>query len=666
MFEKILIANRGEIACRVAHTCKRLGVRTVAVYSDADTHARHVALCDEAYLLGPAPARDSYLKADLLLQIARQSGAQAIHPGYGFLSENAEFAEACQTAGVVFIGPPPKAIRAMGSKSAAKAIMEQAGVPLVPGYHGKDQTLDTLARSAAEIGYPVLIKASAGGGGKGMRVVESAGQLAEGVAAAQREALASFGDDQVLIEKYLFRPRHIEIQVFADKQGQAVYLFERDCSVQRRHQKILEEAPAPGMSPERRREMGEAAVAAARAIGYEGAGTVEFIAHQDGSFYFMEMNTRLQVEHPVTEMITGQDLVEWQLLVAAGEPLPRAQEQLAIQGHAFEARIYAEDPDRDFLPSIGRLEHLRTPAENLHVRIDTGVRQNDEVSPHYDPMIAKLIVWDQDRGGALRRLGQALADYQIVGVATNIRLLSALVAHPAFAAGEVNTGFIEIHRSSLFPDKQPVSDHILALATLGRLLYVEREAASRAHESGDPWSPWRSTSAWRLNDDNMQTLYFRDGERDVSVTAHYHGDHVRLDLPGGSLPVSGELKGEGDLVADLDGVRVRATLVRQGEDMVILSQGASHLLTLHNPLTEGMEDEVDAGSLAAPMPGTVTRILVQEGDTVATGDPLLILEAMKMEHTITAPRAGMIECIHYTVGDQVQEGVELLVLGGTP
>jgi 3-methylcrotonyl-CoA carboxylase alpha subunit len=662
MFEKILIANRGEIACRVAHTCKRLGVRTVAVYSEADTHARHVALCDEAYLLGPAPARDSYLKVDLLLQIARQSGAQALHPGYGFLSENAEFAEACQAAGLVFIGPPPAAIRAMGSKSAAKAIMAKAGVPLVPGYHGNDQSLATLARAADEIGYPVLIKASAGGGGKGMRVVESAAQLAEGLAAAQREALAAFGDDQVLIEKYLFRPRHIEIQVFADRYGHALYLFERDCSVQRRHQKILEEAPAPGMTPERRREMGEAAVAAARAIGYEGAGTVEFIAHQDGNFYFMEMNTRLQVEHPVTEMITGQDLVEWQLLVAAGEPLPRTQDQLAIHGHAFEARLYAEDPDREFLPSIGRLEHLRTPAENLHVRIDTGVRQNDEVSPHYDPMIAKLIVWDQDRPSALRRLRQALADYQIVGVATNLRLLSALAAHPAFAAGEVNTGFIEYHRPALFPDKQTVSDRILALATLGRLLYVEREAASRARQSGDPWSPWHSTSAWRLNDDNMQTLYFRDGDREVTVTAHYCGAHIRLDLPGGSLPVSGELEGEGDLVADLDGVRVRATLVRQGEDMVILSQGESHLLTVHNPLTEGMEDELDAGSLAAPMPGAVIQIMVREGDAVAAGDPLLILEAMKMEHTITAPRAGTVERLHFKVGDQVQEGVELLVL----
>jgi len=664
MFEKILIANRGEIACRIALTCKRLGVSTVAVYSEADTNARHVALCDEAYLLGPAPVRDSYLNSERILDAARTSGAQAIHPGYGFLSENADFAEACHAGGIVFIGPPAAAIRAMGSKSAAKALMAQAGVPLVPGYHGEAQDEETLKRAAAKIGYPVLIKASAGGGGKGMRIVESASGLAEGIAAAKREAAAAFGDDRILIEKYLLRPRHIEIQVFADRRGNTVYLFERDCSIQRRHQKILEEAPAPGMTLDRRREMGEAAVAAASAIGYVGAGTVEFIVHQDGSFYFMEMNTRLQVEHPVTEMITSQDLVEWQLCVASDEPLPCTQDQLAVTGHAFEARIYAEDPERDFLPSIGRIEHLRTPVENLHVRLDTGVRRNDEISMHYDPMIAKLIVWDQDRFGALRRLRQALADYQIVGVTTNLRLLSAVVAHPAFADGALDTGFIEHHHSELFPDKQPVSDRILALATLGRLLRVDQEAIAHARYSGDPWSPWHLTNAWRLNDDNLQTLYFRDGDQEVRVTAHYRSDHIVLDLPKGSLKVSGELNAEGDIAADLDGVRMRATLVRQGHDMVILTQGESHQLTVHNPLTEGMEDEVHTGSLAAPMPGSIIQILVKEGQLVEAGTPLLILEAMKMEHTLTAPRAGTVERLHYAVGDQVQEGVELLVLDG--
>lgn len=663
MFDKILIANRGEIACRIAHTCRRLGISTVAVYSEADASARHVAMCDEAYLLGPAPARDSYLRGELIIDIARQSGAQAIHPGYGFLSENAEFAAACLEAGVTFIGPPAAAIRAMGSKSAAKTIMEKAEVPLVPGYHGEAQDYGTLLQAADRIGYPVLIKASSGGGGKGMRVVDSQSHLKEAIASAKREAAASFGDDRVLVEKYLLKPRHIEIQVFADNQGNAVYLFERDCSVQRRHQKVLEEAPAPGMTPARRHEMGEAAVAAAKTIGYVGAGTVEFIVHQDGTFYFMEMNTRLQVEHPVTEMITGQDLVEWQLRVAAGQPLPCSQEQLVINGHAFEARIYAEDPAREFLPATGRLRHLRTPAEGPHVRIDTGVRQGDEVSVHYDPMIAKLIVWDQDRDNALRHLRQALADYQVVGVTTNLRFLSALAAHPAFAAAELDTSFIEHHRAALFPDKQPVSDQVLALACLGRLLRVDGEAAAKAKQSADPWSPWHATSGWRLNDDNYHILHFHDGDQAISVTAHYRPDHTLLDLPSGPLAVRGELHADNDLLADLGGVRVRATLVREGHEMIILTQGASHQLTVHNPL-QGMEDAADTGGLTAPMPGAITQVLVKEGDLVEPGDPLMIMEAMKMEYTITAPQAGIVESILYDVGDQVREGEELLVISG--
>lgn len=662
MFDKILIANRGEIACRIAQTCQRLGVRTVAVYSEADANARHVALCGEAYLLGPAPSRESYLRIERLLEVARHSGAQAIHPGYGFLSENAEFAEACAGAGLIFIGPPPSAIRAMGSKSAAKAIMAQANVPLVPGYHGEAQDYATLAEAAASIGYPVLIKASAGGGGKGMRVVDSADRLQDGIAAAKREASAAFGDDRVLIEKYLLRPRHIESQVFADTHGNAVYLFERDCSIQRRHQKVLEEAPAPGMDEPRRQAMGEAAVAAVRAIGYVGAGTVEFIAQPDGQFFFMEMNTRLQVEHPVTEMITGQDLVEWQLRVAAGEPLPCSQDQLAINGHAFEARVYAEDPDRDFLPAIGRLEHLRTPAEGPHVRIDTGVRQGDEVSMHYDPMIAKLIVWDKDRDSALRRLRQALLEYQVVGVTTNLQFLAAIAAHTSFARAELHTGFIEQHRAELFPDRQRVSDRVLALATLGRLLRVDAEAAERAKASGDPWSPWHSTSGWRLNDDNLQNLYFRDGDQDIAVMVHYRADHTLLDLPGGSVKARGEMLANGDLLADLDGVRLRATLVRQGNELIILTQGESHRLTMYNPLTQGMEDEVNTGSLAAPMPGAVVQVLVEPGQAVKAGNPLMILEAMKMEHTVTAPYAGTVAAVHYRAGEQVQEGVELLVI----
>ncbi|MDX1654357.1 MAG: acetyl/propionyl/methylcrotonyl-CoA carboxylase subunit alpha [Candidatus Competibacteraceae bacterium] len=664
MFDKILIANRGEIACRVAKTCRRLGVRTVAVYSEADRNARHVKLCDEAWLLGPAAARDSYLKGELILEITRKSGAQAIHPGYGFLSENAAFAEACEQAGVVFIGPPASSIRAMGSKSAAKDIMAKADVPLVPGYHGDKQDPAFLAGEAEQIGYPVLIKASAGGGGKGMRVVENPARFQEALQSAKREAISSFGDDRVLIEKYLLQPRHIEVQVFADGHDNAVYLFERDCSIQRRHQKVVEEAPAPGMTLARRTAMGEAAVNAARAIGYRGAGTVEFIANQDGSFYFMEMNTRLQVEHPVTEMITGQDLVEWQLRVAAGQPLPLAQEQLEINGHAFEARVYAEDPDRDFLPAIGQLVHLRPPAEGPHVRVDTGVEQGDQVTPFYDPMIAKLIVWDRNRETALARLRRALADYQVVGLTTNLRFLAALAAHPAFGRAELDTGFIQYHHDALFPDQQPVSDRILALATLGELLKVDQQAAQRAQQSLDPWSPWHGTCGWRMNDDNHHILHFRDGEREVAVVAHYRNDHFLLDLPGGQLRVRGELADNGDVLADLDGVRIKATLVTRDDEVTVITADSSHRLTVHNPLLQGMEEEVGSGSLTAPMPGTIIEVLVKEGDRVDRGAALVILEAMKMEHTITAPQGGQVERINYRVGEQVEEGAELLAIQG--
>src|SRR5208283_1457309 len=454
MFRKILIANRGEIACRVIATARRMSIATVAVYSDADARARHVEMADDAYPIGPPPARESYLRSDAIIDAARRSGAEVIHPGYGFLAENAAFAEACTAAGIVFIGPPPAAIRAMGSKAAAKALMERAGVPLVPGYHGDAQDAATLAAAAARIGYPVLIKASAGGGGKGMRIVERPDALAAAIEGAKREAAASFGDDRVLLERYLTRPRHIEIQVFADTLGNIVSLFERDCSIQRRHQKVLEEAPAPGMDQVHRAAMNQAAIAAARAVGYVGAGTVEFIA-EDGRFYFMEMNTRLQVEHPVTEMITGQELVEWQLRVAAGEPLPLRQEQLRISGHAIEARVYAEDPARDFLPSIGTLAHLRQPAESAQVRVDTGVRQGDQITPNYDPMIAKLIVWGEDRTAAVRRLAGALIEYEVVGVQTNLGLLRAIAAHPAFEKAELDTSFIAHHADQLMPQVAP-------------------------------------------------------------------------------------------------------------------------------------------------------------------------------------------------------------------
>ncbi|HSK40851.1 MAG TPA: acetyl-CoA carboxylase biotin carboxylase subunit, partial [Arenibaculum sp.] len=467
MFSKILIANRGEIACRVIRTARHMGIRTVAVHSEADAGALHVDMADEAWLIGPPPARESYLRIDAILDVARRSGAEAIHPGYGFLSENAAFADACGQAGIVFVGPPADAIRAMGGKSEAKALMEPAGVPLVPGYHGAGQDPELLRREAEAIGFPLLIKASAGGGGKGMRVVAAAGEFDAQLAGARREAASAFGDERVLLEKYLTRPRHVEIQVFADRHGNCVYLFERDCSIQRRHQKVVEEAPAPALPPGTRQRMGEAAVAAARAIGYVGAGTVEFLLDEDGAFYFMEMNTRLQVEHPVTEMITGQDLVEWQFRVAAGEPLPVGQDDLAISGHAIEVRVYAEDPARDFLPQTGRLDHLAFPEPGPHVRIDAGVRAGDRISIHYDPMIAKLIVWDHDRPAAVRRLRAALGATQIAGLNANVGFLSAIAAHPAFLAADLDTRFIERHHADLLPAQAPADATTLALGSLG-------------------------------------------------------------------------------------------------------------------------------------------------------------------------------------------------------
>ncbi len=658
MFDTVLIANRGEIACRVARTCRRLGLRTVAVYSDADHDALHVTACDEAWHLGPPPARESYLVIDKIIAAAKATGAGAIHPGYGFLSENAAFAERCAKEGIVFIGPPADAIRAMGSKSAAKGIMEQAGVPLVPGYHGDNQDPAFLAEQAVRIGYPVLIKASAGGGGKGMRLVEADYEFDTQLSAAQREARNAFGDDRVLIERYLTRPRHIEVQVFADGHGNVVHLNERDCSVQRRHQKVLEEAPAPGLSDDQRAKMGQAAVDAARAIGYRGAGTVEFIADDAASeFFFMEMNTRLQVEHPVTEMITGQDLVEWQLLVAAGEPLPLAQEAIGIDGHAFEARIYAEDPARDFLPATGTLVHLQTPHENAHVRIDTGVRQGDAVSVYYDPMIAKLIVWDRDRNHALARLRTALAAYRVAGITTNLPFLRRLAAHPAFARAEVHTGFIAEHQEVLLPATADAPPQVLALAALSELERVECAARARAAAGFDPWSPWHAVSGWRLNDDNHHTIRFLDGETVRAVLVHYRPDHYRMEIDDHTLIVR-----SADGHAVLDGHRVPLNVARIGEELTIFDPSGEYRLKHFDPVAEAMEAETDTGGLTAPMPGTVVAVHVAAGDSVAKGQALIILEAMKMEHTINAPRDGVVKEVRFAVGDSVQDGVDLLVI----
>ena len=660
MFTKILIANRGEIACRVIKTARRMGIRTVAVYSEADEGARHVRLADEAVCIGAPPPRESYLVVDKIIAAALATGAQAIHPGYGFLSENEEFAEACAKNGVVFIGPPVSAIRAMGSKSEAKKLMEKAGVPLTPGYHGDNQEPDFLKQEADTIGYPVLIKAAAGGGGKGMRAVDRSEDFLDALASCKREAASSFGDEHVLIEKYLQRPRHIEIQVFGDSHGNCVYLFERDCSVQRRHQKVLEEAPAPNMPPERRAAMGKAAVDAAKAVGYVGAGTVEFIANQDGTFYFMEMNTRLQVEHPVTEMITGLDLVEWQLKVGAGETLPLRQEQLAIRGHALEARIYAEDPDKGFLPSVGRLIHLAPPAETLNVRVDTGVEQDDEISPHYDPMIAKLIVWDETRERALARMLQALADYRVVGVSNNIGFLSRLVACPAFAQADLDTGLIERERSFLFPETSAPPAEAWLVAALGELISDQQYAAAEASASADPHSPWHARDGWRVNGIARREIKLRAGEIEKVVTAAYDGEAFQLEFEGQRSAAAGRFAGGSELRVDLGGRRINVTVVSANEKRHVFIDGVCFVFAAIDPLFHAGSGVGAEGGLTAPMPGKVIALIAPVGARIEKGAPLLILEAMKMEHTIAAPAGGVVKAFRFNVGEQVSDGAELV------
>ncbi|MEI2416629.1 acetyl/propionyl/methylcrotonyl-CoA carboxylase subunit alpha [Orrella sp. JC864] len=684
MFDTLLIANRGEIACRVAATARRLGLRTVAVYSDADARAPHVSACDTAVRLGPPEPRASYLRAEAVLEAARRTGAQAIHPGYGFLSENEAFAQACAQAGIVFVGPPASAIAAMGSKSAAKALMARAGVPLVPGYHGQDQDPALLRRQADAIGYPVLIKASAGGGGKGMRVVERPEDFAGALASCQREAASSFGDDKVLIERYLQRPRHIEIQVFADSHGHCVHLFERDCSVQRRHQKVIEEAPAPGMTPERRQAMGEAAIAAARAVGYVGAGTVEFIAEPDGRFYFMEMNTRLQVEHPVTEMVTGLDLVEWQLRVAAGEPLPLAQEQLRLSGHAIEARLYAENPDKGFLPSIGTLAHLALPPHaafaNGPVRVDGGVRAGDTISPHYDPMIAKLIVHGQTRDQARARMLEALAATQVAGVQTNAAFLARLMRDPAFAQADLDTGLIERRRASLLPEPQPADAQALALACAAAL-------AQQDQDQDQAPGPWSARDGWRLGGRSGRIFYWSGPagiqaavlartpqgltlDTDADPQAGDGGDSRDTDAGrrrAGALPFAWWARRD-----ETGALRISATLGPRswqalafwhGQTLHLQSREQWIVLQRHDPLAHAGEQAPDHGaSLAAPMPGKIIAIPVQAGQAVKQGQPLLVMEAMKMEHTLTAPADGVVGELLYGVGDQVPEGTVLIAM----
>jgi 3-methylcrotonyl-CoA carboxylase alpha subunit len=639
-----------------------MGVKTVAVYSDADRNALHVAMADEAVHIGAPPPRESYLAGERIIEACVKTGAEAVHPGYGFLSENAGFSRMCKEFGIIFVGPPEAAIEAMGSKSAAKTIMSEAGVAVVPGYHGSDQSGGKIKNAADKMGYPVLLKAVAGGGGKGMRVVRSAEEFDEACAAARREAASSFGNDDLLVEKYLTRPRHVEFQVFCDRHGNAVYLFERDCSVQRRHQKVIEEAPAPGMSPELRQQMGEAAVQAARAINYEGAGTVEFLLDRDGSFYFMEMNTRLQVEHPVTEMITGQDLVEWQLRIASGETLPLYQEELEFDGHAFEARIYAEDPDHDFLPATGTLTYLQAPAENRHVRVDTGVLQGDEVSVYYDPMIAKLIVWDENRERALVRLARALSEYRVSGVTTNISFLYNLATSQPFAEGDLDTGFIENHRELLFHDSETDRVQDLPLASLYLLLRMEQSSLSRA-SSTDPWSPWNASNAWRLNEPALHTgaIVLNGKEYDVPVEEIGSGSNRRFRITVGtkSVMATGELNGN-ELYADIDGYRRRVVVVpHDGLFTLFTEQGAMQFSLAQADL--GEEDiSAGAGVFNAPMNGVIVKLLVEPGSEVKRDQPVIIMEAMKMEHTLCAPADGLVSEFYFQVGDQVDGGSLLL------
>ena len=663
MFKKILIANRGEIACRVAATARRMAIHSVAVYSDADAGAKHVGFCDEAVHIGGSAPKDSYLRWERIIEAAKTTGAEAIHPGYGFLSENEDFAQACVAAGLVFIGPPASAIKAMGLKAESKQLMEKAGVPLVPGYHGSDQDPALLKREADRIGYPVLIKASAGGGGKGMRAVSKAEDFDAALASCKREAINSFGDDAVLVEKYAQRPRHIEIQVFGDTHGNYVYLFERDCSVQRRHQKVLEEAPAPGMTEAMRRQMGEAAVAAARAVNYVGAGTVEFIVEQraDGSmnFFFMEMNTRLQVEHPVTEAITGLDLVEWQLRVASGEKLPLAQEQLRINGHAIEARICAETPDNNFLPATGTLNVYKKPAhtafERGQVRVDDGVREGDAISPYYDSMVAKLIVHGDTREEALARLDTALAQTHIVGLSTNVQFLRHVARSPSFAKADLDTALIQREEALLFR-QEPVGLPMAAAAAVARQLLDER-----ALEGADPFS---RRDGWHSHGVMQRHFAFEfHGAPGTAVLTYGHGGSLHLALVDGEVQVAGPLvfaETAQGIDVQFEGQRMTAAVYAQGElDHVFTGRGATQILSI-DLLAHAGEAQAEGGRLTAPMPGKVVSFAVKAGDKVSKGQPLAVMEAMKMEHTIAAPADGTVQELLYAPGDQVSEGAELL------
>jgi 3-methylcrotonyl-CoA carboxylase alpha subunit len=658
---RLLIANRGEIACRVIASAQAMGIETVAVYSDADKNARHVRMADQAVRVGPGPASESYLLSDVILDAARRTESDAIHPGYGFLSENAKFAEAVQKAGMIFIGPSAKAIRSMGSKSASKALMQKAGVPLVLGYHGAKQDNKILSDAAHEIGFPVLVKASAGGGGKGMRIVKVADDLNAAIDGAKREALASFGDDRMMIEKYLTKSRHVEVQVFGDLHGNYVHLFERDCSLQRRHQKIIEEAPAPGMTPALREAMGEAAVNAARAVDYVGAGTVEFLM-ADKEFYFIEMNTRLQVEHPVTEAITGQDLVQWQLRVAAGEELPCKQDDLTINGHAFEARLYAEDPDKGYLPQTGMLHHLKFP-DDASARIDTSVELGDSVSVFYDPMIAKIIVHGSDRADALGKLQRALIGTEIAGLETNLDFLLGITETPQFQKPRIDTSWLDRLKvpKGGWRRVQKSMPEATAIAALHVIAKRGHAACLRAARSEDSFSPWFRTDGWRSIDLGHQDVRLSDiADTDVqhlmTATAHPEGGY---DFLVGDTSVHAQLLDDGVVV--INDVRFAANVVSINDQITVFIRDIRYVFSVIDPASEGIDDTVSDGDLSAPMPGKITAVFVKAGDKVERGAPLIILEAMKMEHTIAAPAKGQVTEVRYKAGDQVEDGEPLVV-----
>ncbi len=661
MFERVLIANRGEIACRVIRTCRRLGIRTIAVYSEADANAQHVRLADEAWPIGGPRPTDSYLRGDVILDVARKSGAQAIHPGYGFLSENTAFARACTDAGIAFIGPRPESIDAMGSKAAAKALMEQHQVPLVPGYHGADQSADVLAEQARRTGFPLMIKAASGGGGKGMRIVRGEAEFVDALASAQREAASAFGDTRVILERYVDHPRHIEFQVFGDTHGNVIHLNERECSAQRRYQKVLEETPSPFLDDARRSAMGAAAVAAAKAVNYVGAGTVEFIVGQDGEFFFMEMNTRLQVEHPVTEETLGLDLVEWQLRVAFGETLPLSQDQVHAHGHAIEVRLYAEDPDQNFLPASGKLQMLRLPTPSRHVRIDGGVIEGDTVTIFYDPMIAKLIVWDEDRPQALQRLRDALMSCEMVGPKSNIAFLERLARHPAVVEGRIDTGYLDRHLNEFLAGDTVPGHHALFAATVAALLHDECAVVTNARHGSDPFSPWSRADAWRVGHAGKHIVALSLHGHRYEVEAHGHDGNYQLHHGDANGDVRGARHDGETLSARFDDEALRLPMRADGARVTVHdSAGNRHSFERAPAFAWHTKEGGGGNQITAPMPGRIVLVKANPGDTVAEGQELLVMEAMKMELALKAPRAGTIESISAAQGDFVEADAVLV------